>query len=224
MVPLPDAVLFDLDGTLVDTEPYWIDAEHALAREHGASWTHDDALSIVGMALLDAAAVLRSHGIALTEPEIVAHMVGEVCARLDRHVPWQPGAHDLVSALAAAGVPCALVTMSYTEIADRLIAHAPPGAFAAVVTGDTVRHGKPHPEPYLTAAAKLGVNPDRCVAVEDSPTGLASATAAGTRPLAVPHIVPIPAAPGLSRVPSLTVVGLDDLGAIAAGTPLDLLA
>lgn len=221
---LPDAVLFDLDGTLVDTEPYWIGAEHALAGRHGASWTDEDALSIVGSALLDGAAVLRAHGVAMTEPEIVDHLVGEVCAGLDRHVPWQPGAQGLLAALVTAGVPSALVTMSYTDIADRVIAHAPAGAFGAVVTGDAVRHGKPHPEPYLTAAAKLGVAPGRCVAIEDSPTGLASATAAGTRALAVPHIVPIPAAPGLSRAPSLTVLTPDDLGAIAAGTPLDLLA
>jgi HAD superfamily hydrolase (TIGR01509 family) len=223
-VDLPDAVLFDLDGTLVDTEPYWIEAEHELAEAHGARWAHEDAMSIVGMALLDAAAVLRRAGIAMTEPEIVEHMVGEVCDRLDRHVPWQPGAPELLAALAAEGVPCGLVTMSYRSIADRVVAHAPPGAFGAVVTGDTVSRGKPHPEPYLTAAAKLGVDIGRAVAVEDSPTGLASATAAGARPLAVPHIVPIPPAPGLSRVDSLADVTLADLASIAAGTPLDRLA
>ncbi len=221
---IPDAVLFDLDGTLVDTEPYWIEAERELAAAHGAPWTHDDAMSIVGMALLDAAAVLRRAGIAMGEPEIVEHMVGEVCDRLDRHIPWQPGAADLLASLAQAGVPCGLVTMSYRSIADRVVAHAPPGAFGAVVTGDTVSRGKPHPEPYLTAAAKLGVDIARAVAVEDSPTGLASATAAGARPLAVPHIVPIPPAPGLSRVDSLAGVTLADLATIAAGTPLDRLA
>jgi HAD superfamily hydrolase (TIGR01509 family) len=223
-VDIPDAVLFDLDGTLVDTEPYWIEAERELAAAHGAPWTHDDAMSIVGMALLDAAAVLRRAGIAMGEPEIVEHMVGEVCDRLDRHIPWQPGAADLLASLAQAGVPCGLVTMSYRSIADRVVAHAPPGAFGAVVTGDTVSRGKPHPEPYLTAAAKLGVDIARAVAVEDSPTGLASATAAGARPLAVPHIVPIPPAPGLSRVDSLAGVTLADLATIAAGTPLDRLA
>ncbi len=221
---IPDAVLFDLDGTLVDTEPYWIEAERELAAAHGAPWTHDDAMSIVGMALLDAAAVLRRAGIAMGEPEIVEHMVGEVCDRLDRHIPWQPGAADLLASLAQAGVPCGLVTMSYRSIADRVVAHAPPGAFGAVVTGDTVSRGKPHPEPYLTAAAKLGVDIARAVAVEDSPTGLASATAAGARPLAVPHIVPIPPAPGLSRVDSLAGVTLADLATIAAGTLLDRLA
>ncbi len=121
-------------------------------------------------------------------------------------------------------MPCGLVTMSYRSIADRVVAHAPPGAFGAVVTGDTVSRGKPHPEPYVTAAAKLGVDIARAVAVEDSPTGLASATAAGARPLAVPHIVPIPPAPGLSRVDSLAEVTLADLATIAAGTPIDRLA
>jgi HAD superfamily hydrolase (TIGR01509 family) len=223
-VALPDAVLFDLDGTLVDTEPYWIEAEHELARAHGANWTREDALSIVGMALLDAAHVLRTHGVAMTEPAIVEHMVAEVCARLDRSIPWQPGARELLADLAAAGVPCALVTMSYTDIADRIVARSPAGAFGAVVTGDTVHHGKPHPEPYRTAGAKLGVDVARCVAIEDSPTGLASAVAAGARPLAVPHIVAIPPAPGLSRVPNLRAVSVHDLGRIAAGEPIDLLA
>lgn len=220
---LPDAVLWDLDGTLADTEPLWAVAEAELTRAHGVEWTHEDAMSLLGLALLDAAGVLRRAGVDMPEPDIVEHLVGYVVERLRDRVAWRPGAYDLLVALRDAGVPCALVTMSYRAIAEVVVAAAPPGAFRTVVAGDTVRHGKPHPEPYLTAASRLGVAPDRCVAIEDSPTGLASAETAGARPLAVPDLVPIPPAPGRSRVATLVGVTLDDLARIAAGEVVDRL-
>jgi HAD superfamily hydrolase (TIGR01509 family) len=223
-VQLPDAVLWDLDGTLVDTEPYWIDAQDDLAALHGVTWTHEHAMGMVGMALLDAAQLMIDAGVPMAGPAVVDHLVERVVARLRERIPWRPGARELLSALADAGVPCALVTMSYRVIADIVVAASPPGAFGVVVTGDSVTHGKPHPEPYLLAVEKLGVDAARSVAIEDSPTGLASATAAGTRPLAIPHVVPVPATAGRSRVGSLTDVTLTDLATIASGTPLDRLA
>ena len=218
---LPDAVLWDLDGTLVDTEPYWIDAEYELTGAHGVTWTHEHAMAVVGMALLDAAQVMVDAGVPLAGPEVVDFMVSRVVARLREQVPWRPGARRLLRELADAGVPCALVTMSYRSIADVVVEAAPAGAFGVVVTGDSVTRGKPHPEPYLQAVEKLGVEASRTVAIEDSPTGIASATAAGTRPLAVPHVVPIPATAGRSRLPSLADVTLADRSAIAAGQVLD---
>jgi HAD superfamily hydrolase (TIGR01509 family) len=222
-MPGPDAVLWDLDGTLVDTEPYWMDAESELAVAHGVEWTHEHAMTLVGLALLDAGGVLQRAGVAMEPAAIVDRMVRRVVERLAVEVPWRPGARELLAALADAGVPCALVTMSYTVIADAVVAGTPPGAFRAVVTGDAVRHGKPHPEPYLTAARRLGVAPERCVAIEDSQVGLASAEAAGTRALAVPHMVPIPPGPGRSRVPTLEGVTLADLAQIGAGEVVDRL-
>ena len=221
---LPDAVLWDLDGTLVDTEPYWIDAEYELTRSYGVTWAHEHAMAVVGMALLDAAQVMIDAGVPLTGPEVVDFMVTRVVARLGDEVPWRPGARRLLGELADAGVPCALVTMSYRVIADVVVEAAPAGAFGVVVTGDSVTHGKPHPEPYLQAVEKLGVEAGRSVAIEDSPTGLASATAAGTRPLVVPHVVPVPPAAGRSRVPTLTDVTLADLAAIASGQAIDRVA
>ncbi len=96
-----------------------------------------------------------------------------------------------------------LVTMSWRRLADAVIAAAPSGSFAASVTGDEVSNGKPDPEPYLAAATALGVDPARCVAIEDSPTGVASAFAAGCATLGVPHVVPLTPAPGLTIVGSL---------------------
>jgi beta-phosphoglucomutase-like phosphatase (HAD superfamily) len=211
-VTFPSAVLWDMDGTLVDTEPYWFDVEFELVAEFGGTWTDADARSLVGFDLLDSAHELRSRGGVDLEPiEVVERMLDGVVRRVANELPWRPGAPALLAECASVGIPCVLVTMSWRRLADAVIASAPPGSFAASITGDEVRNGKPHPEPYLAAAAALGVDPVRCVAIEDSPTGVAAALAAGCATLGVPHVVPIPPAPGLTLVDSLDGVRLDDL-------------
>ena len=154
------AVLWDMDGTLVDTEPYWIETEHALVAEHGGTWTDEDALALVGSALLDAGAYMVEHAaLPLTPAEVVDRLLDGVVARVQESVPWRPGAVELLLDLHDAGVPCALVTMSYTRFVEPILAQLPAGVFSAVVTGDQVTHGKPHPEPYLTAAASSAYRP-----------------------------------------------------------------
>ncbi len=212
---LPSAVLWDMDGTLVDTEPYWIEAEYALVAEHGGHW--DDALahSLVGNPLLVSAEVIRAAGGVDLDPHaIVDRLMSHVTARVRTAPPWRPGVRRLLDELAGLGVPQAMVTMSWAPLADALLEHLPVGLFAAVVTGDQVEHGKPHPEPYLTALARmslLGVDPVLSVAIEDSPTGLASAEAAGLATIGVPHVVPVAGAPGrrvLTSLEGLTPVDL----------------
>jgi HAD superfamily hydrolase (TIGR01509 family) len=201
---LPAAVLWDMDGTLVDTEPYWIAAEHELVAEHGGVWTDEHAHALVGNPLLVSAEYIRLHGgVALAPAQIVEHLLDRVVAAVDRHVPWRPGVPELLAELADAAVPCALVTMSYARLTAAVTRHLPPGTFRAVVSGDEVRHGKPDPEAYLTAAARLGVPPADCLAIEDSPAGIASAEAAGVPVVAVPHVVPLPPGPGRVVVPTL---------------------
>jgi HAD superfamily hydrolase (TIGR01509 family) len=208
----PAAVLWDMDGTLVDTEPYWMDAEHELVALHRGTWTAADAHSIVGFDLVDAGRELQARGGVDLEPtEIASWLLERVVARLAEGLPWRPGVPELLAECAAAGVPCAMVTMSWRRLADAVIAAAPPGSFAVSITGDEVHHGKPHPEPYLAAAAALGVDPRACVAIEDSPTGVASALAAGCVTLGVPHVVPVPAAAGLTVVDSLAGIDLATL-------------
>lgn len=220
--PLPEAVLWDMDGTLIASEPYWMDAERALVEAHGQTWSAETAFQLIGQPLLVAGEVIAAHGVPLSPEEIVERLVADVAASLRREVPWQPGALRLLAELHEAGVPCALVTMSYRPLAETIL-DAVPGGFAAVVCGEDVENGKPHPEPYLEAAARLGVDASRCVAVEDSLPGISSALASGARTVGVEVMVPLPEREGLSRVPSLEALTLADLVRIGAGEQLDLL-
>jgi HAD superfamily hydrolase (TIGR01509 family) len=193
-VETPKAVLWDMDGTLVDTEPYWMATEAALAEEYGATWTTADAKHLVGNSLLTSGAYIRDKmGVPLSPEEIVERLLDGVVAQVQHAVPWCPGARELLLALRDAGVPCGLVTMSYQRFVAPILEHLPPETFRVVVTGDQVDNGKPHPEPYLTAAAALGIDPQECVAIEDSPTGATSAAAAGCQVLVVPNHVAVPA-------------------------------
>jgi HAD superfamily hydrolase (TIGR01509 family) len=200
-----------MDGTLVDTEPYWIEVEYALVDEFGGTWTHADALELVGNDLLVSAAYLRDHGGVDLEPEvIVERLLDGVIERIRERVPWRPGAVELLAELQGAGVPCALVTMSYERFVAPVLEALPARTFATAVTGDAVTVGKPHPEPYLTAAAILGVDPHDCLAIEDSNTGAKSAEAAGCTVLVVPNHVPV--LEGQHRVFRDTLADLDVAG------------
>ncbi|WP_234412555.1 HAD family hydrolase [Nocardioides sediminis] len=209
----PAAVLWDMDGTLVDTEPYWIATEYAMAEKYGGTWSDEHALNLVGNALIDSGAYIREHmGIDRTPEQIVDELLDGVVERVRREVPWRPGGRELLEDLRAHGVPCALVTMSWVRFVEPILEHLPEGTFATVVTGDRVELGKPHPEPYLKAAADLGVEPGECLAIEDSNTGATSAESAGCTVLCVPNHVPI--LEGERRVFADTLVGLGaaDLG------------
>jgi HAD superfamily hydrolase (TIGR01509 family) len=211
------AVLWDLDGTLVDTEPAWLAAEYRLVESFGGSWSIAHAQAIVGNALLDAAAYIRKHGgVELPLPEIVDRLLVEVEAAVQREIAWRPGVRRLLAELHSAGVPCAMVTMSYESLARSVASQLPAGTFRTLVTGDQVSRGKPDPEPYLTAAQRLGVHPSRCVAIEDSPTGVASAEAAGCVVLAVQNQVPLAAAPGRTVLDDLAAVTVADLASLAS--------
>jgi HAD superfamily hydrolase (TIGR01509 family) len=215
---LPAAVLWDMDGTLVDTEPYWISAEHAIVEEHGGVWSEEYAHELVGNDLMVSAEFIRAHSpVTLTPVEIVEELLRRVIVQVREHVPWRPGARELLAALGSEGVPCVLVTMSWRSLADAVVDALPEGTFTALVTGDEVEHGKPHPEPYLAAARLLGVDAADCIAIEDSPTGVRSAVDAGVPTLAVPHVVPVPLMAGSVQVPSLRGLTPRDLTSVFVG-------
>jgi len=210
--PLPAAVLWDMDGTLVDTEPYWMAEERSLVSQHGGVWTDEHAKQLVGNDLLVSAEYILAHSpIQLTPLEIVHELLTGVVARVSERVPWRPGARELLAELGAMGVPCALVTMSWESLATAVLKNLPDGSFDAVITGDVVSHGKPHPEPYLAAARLLGVDLAACIAIEDSPPGVASAVAAGIPTIAVPHHVPVPETVGAVQIPTLAGLRPADL-------------
>ena len=203
------AVLFDMDGTLIDSEPYWLASEQALAAEHGAAWGPNDGLDLVGMSLVDSSLVIKERIGSDLEPEaIVERLTNEVVERLHRHVPWRPGAKELLLELRERGIRTALVTMSLHRMAmsvvdaltDEMDGVAP---FDIVLGGDQVTRGKPHPEPYLVAAERLGVAIEDCIAIEDSLNGLVSAESSGAKAIGVPNVVSLPERPGRTIWPTL---------------------
>ena len=212
MPDLPKAVLWDMDGTLVDTEPYWMNAEHELVGEFGGVWNDDLAHLLVGNPLLVSAQVIRDNSpVTLAPEQIVDRLLESVIRQMREHIPWRPGAAELLNEAVAQGIPNALVTMSYASFAQVMVDELPAGTFSATVTGDAVTHGKPHPEPYLKAAEALGVDPIDCLAVEDSPTGARSAVDSGARTVAVPHIVAVPDEVGAAKVDTLAGQSLESL-------------
>lgn len=213
----PAAVLWDMDGTLVDTEPYWISAETALIESYGGSWSHEEAMQLVGQGLWHSARVLQAKGVTLSEDEIIDVLTDRVLDQLvERGVPWRPGARELLVALREARVPTALVTMSIGRMAHHVAGQLGFVGFDVVVSGDDVEHSKPHPEPYLRGAAELGVDPARCIAIEDSPPGVASAAAAGMVAIGVPFLLDLVDAPAHALWPTLEGRGIGDLAELLA--------
>ena len=214
---LPDAVFWDMDGTLIDTEQYWIASEFALVAECGGTWTNADAHAVVGKDLRDTARYLQANGgVTMAVDDIVERLMDGVIAGLREAALFMPGAVELLTGLGRLGVPCALVTMSWRRLADEVVNLLPPGTFTVTIVGDEVSAGKPDPAPYLAAASALGVDPRRCVAIEDSPTGLRSAEAAGCNTLAVPNLLPLPNAPGRTIAASLVGVTPGWLGGLVS--------
>ncbi len=182
-----------MDGTIVDTEPYWMVAEQELVGSFGGTWTHEDGLRLVGNGLPDSARILQAAGVDLPVDDIIGRLSDRVMEQILVEVPWRPGARELLRGIRDAGIPTALVTMSIGRMARQVAEAVPFDAFDRVVAGDDVTHSKPHPEAYLTAARLLDVDVRDCVAIEDSAPGVASAAASGATVIAVPHHVPLPA-------------------------------
>jgi HAD superfamily hydrolase (TIGR01509 family) len=240
-----EAVLFDMDGLLVDTEPLWLETETEVMARLGASWSEADQQALLGGSmdrtvsyLLQKAALPRGDDppvdppakggrppfdgkgpSALPPAETVERWLTE--GMLERvaagRVIVRPGARELLAEVAAAGIAHALVTSSQRTFTEAVLAST--GLrFPVMVTGDDVTAHKPDPQPYLLAARLLGVAPGNCVALEDSPNGVASATTAGCLVIAVPSLLPIQPAPGRVIIGSLSEVNLKGLGVPASGT------
>lgn len=217
MKAAPEAVLFDMDGTLFDSEILWDVAINELAATFGAVVPLETRLAMVGTSMHDSMELLH-HGIGQPwrDGPASAEWINERVGELFRtRLVWRPGARELLHEVRAAGVPTALVTATRRKLVEVAVETAGRDNFDVFVCGDEVGFTKPHPEPYETAARLLGVDIRRCVAIEDSPTGVASALAAGAAVLAVPHHVPIEPRPGVNVVKTLAGVGLVDLAVLS---------
>ncbi|MEU5086849.1 HAD family phosphatase [Streptomyces sp. NPDC021356] len=203
------AVLLDMDGTLVDTEGFWWDVEvevfAALGHTLDESWRH---VVVGGPMTRSAGFLIEATGAAITLAELSVLLNEGFEDRIDRTLPLMPGAARLLAELSAHEIPTALVSASHRRVIDRVLASLGPQHFALSVAGDEVARTKPHPDPYLLAASRLGVDPARCAVVEDTATGVAAAEAAGCRVIAVPSVAPIAPAPRRTVVTSLEEVDL----------------
>ncbi|MER7839518.1 HAD-IA family hydrolase [Streptomyces sp. NPDC096040] len=206
MTPHPrlplQAVLFDMDGTLVDTERLWWEAVERVA---GRTLGEADEPDVLGRPVEHTAQWLAD-STGRSGTDLAAELHREFAGRVRTGIVPRPGALDLLDALAAADVPTALVTASPRAVADLVLDALGPGRFAVSVTADDTGRTKPAPDPYLAACRALAVDPAACVAVEDTETGVASAEAAGCAVLAVPSLAPIGGAPG--RTVRDTLVGV----------------
>lgn len=202
-----------MDGTLVDSEHYWMKAERELASRYPGDWHSEDGLAIVGLSLYESAKIMKQKmQIHDMQPiEIMNFLTETVVSGLRTEIPWRPGARELLLELRQAGIKTALVTMSLRRMALEVANSVGFDAFDVVVAGDDVTLGKPHPEPYLKAAEFLGVDINHCIAIEDSNNGLKSAIAAGTVALGIPNFVELEASDACTIWPTLEGVTVDQL-------------
>jgi HAD superfamily hydrolase (TIGR01509 family) len=184
------AVVFDLDGVIVDSEPVWEQVRRGYVAEHGGRWQPDSQRRLMGMSTPEWAKYLSEElGVPLPPQEVARGVIEEMAQQYHRELPLLPGAVDAVRRMAARW-PLGLASSSPCSLIDRVLAEAGlAGAFAATLSTEEVERGKPAPDVYLTVAGRLGADPGSCLAVEDSSNGLRSAAAAGMVVVAVipPH-------------------------------------
>jgi HAD superfamily hydrolase (TIGR01509 family) len=201
-----------MDGLLVDTEPVWTVAEEELAAELGGVWSEQLKASIVGTRLDVAVPTILEHYGHPAGPDEVARasawLLGRMVELFAQEPVVRPGVRELLAALHAEGVPQALVSSSYRVLVDAVLAHGL-GPFDTTLAGDEVTHGKPHPEPYLTAAERLGVPASGCVVLEDSVAGVLAGEGAGCAVVAVPSVPGVTVLPGPRTLVRDSLVGVD---------------
>jgi HAD superfamily hydrolase (TIGR01509 family) len=218
--PTLGAVTFDMDGLLVDSEPLWFQAESVVMERLHGTWAPGDQHALVGGSMPTTVAYLLSKGTRPAEPAAVAGWLRDAMLDLLKQapVPVLPGAIELVAEVQETGLPYALVTSSEPEVVDAVLAKLDI-EFPVIVCAADVAHAKPDPEGYLLAAAKLGVEPQQAIALEDSNNGVRAAEAAGYRTVAVPSVAPVPQRPGRVVLDTLAGVTLAQL-ATRAGLAL----
>jgi len=214
------AVLFDMDGTLVDSEKLWDISLAALYEQLGGRLTPEVRAALVGGSAEDTILTVYTDLGLEMDPvamEDSSRWLHDYTAQLfERDLPWCEGAQELLEALAAEGVPLALVTNTQRALTDQALKSIGSQHFSATICGDEVPRGKPAPDLYLRAAELLDLQSEFCLAIEDSVTGSAAAESAGCPVLVVPNDVAVPMGPRRHQVDSLADVDVDDLRRIYA--------
>jgi HAD superfamily hydrolase (TIGR01509 family) len=213
-----EAVVFDLDGVLIDSEPVWEQVRRQLVAEHGGYWAPDAQRRLMGMNTQEWSRYLSEDlGVGLPPEKVAATVIERMADRYADHLPLMPGAVETVRTLAPRW-PLGLASSSPTSLIDVFLdASSLRNFFTAARSTQQVAHGKPAPDIYVAVAAQLGRQPERCAAVEDSSNGLRSATSAGLQVIAIPHPA-YPPDPDALQAARLVLTSLAELtpGTIAA--------
>ncbi|MCL2736432.1 MAG: HAD family phosphatase [Propionibacteriaceae bacterium] len=215
--PSPAAVFWDYDGTLVDTQPVWLQVEKDIVASYGGVWTDEQGFAAVGIHGLQAAAMLIE---TIGDPSLdVIEMDNRRCSMVAERVAhgeltFRPGARELIEQCVDHHIPCVLVSASPRFVLDAGLSRMPSTWFTATIGGDEITHAKPHPQGYLLAAERLGVDPTQCLVIEDSAPGCEAGRASGASVLGIPNMTPLEELPGQVVRARLTDVDVKDLGDI----------
>ena len=206
-----EAVVFDLDGVLIDSEPVWELVRHQVVGEHGGHWAPDAQRRLMGMSTQEWARYLSSDlGVGLPPEQVAALVIDEMAARYQKELPLMPGAVQAVRGLAARW-PLAVASSSPPSLIETVLdAAGLSPCFVAALSTEQVRRGKPAPDIYLAAAERLGRPPQTCAGVEDSSNGVRSAKSAGLPVIAIPH-PKYPLDPDAAAMASLVLTSLTEL-------------
>lgn len=212
-----EAVLFDMDGTLINSEPYWLIAERELMLRYGHVWTDEDQAYCIGGPLPKVGAYMSNLAGGAEDAQFFEEeLIRLVGAQFLQGLEFMPGAKELVENLASHSVPMALVSASPRLLVDAALELLPEGTFMTSVSSQDVKVSKPDPESYLLAAARLGIDITKSLVLEDSKTGITSGLASGAVVIGIPHIITYPPSPRLHIRRDLVGLGLQDLEQIYA--------
>jgi HAD superfamily hydrolase (TIGR01509 family) len=210
------ALLFDMDGTLIDSEPMWHEQMRAFARAHRIEWTTEDAHWTTGRPMIEWADRMRDRGVALDRASVIDTVASAVAEAVREDVPWLPGSLALLQRVADEGIPAALVTNATAGNAFALLEAAPDGALRFAVSADDVERSKPDPDPYALAIRRLGADASACIAFEDSRSGAQSVVAAGARLWFLTTQLPSSPVPAERTIGTLADIDHDELLSLLA--------
>ena len=206
------AILFDMDGTLIDSEPLWLKAEIEVMAEVGCHWDEQDQINCLGGPAERTERYMQERSQNIKPYGYFINRLHEVMrARITNELDLIPNALSLLKECKDAGIKTALVTASSRDLMTIVLKRFPPGTFDVVVSGDDVEKSKPDPAPYLLAAKQLSVNILKCLVLEDSLTGVQSGLSSGAKVIGIPHLVQMSEHPNLRVISSLDEITLSDI-------------